>query len=52
MFKARLGSEAITRIRNCTGFSPIELLVVVAVMVCWPLIPVGYARSAENDAMK
>jgi hypothetical protein len=52
MFKARLGFEAITRIRNCTGFSPIELLVVVAIMVCWPLTPVGYARSAENDAMK
>jgi hypothetical protein len=52
MFKAQLGFEVITRIRNFTGFSPIELLVVVAIMVCWPLTPAGYARSVENDAMK
>jgi hypothetical protein len=52
MFRARLGFEIITRIRNCTGFSPMELLVVVAIMVCWPVTPVGYAGSAENDAMK
>jgi uncharacterized membrane protein len=52
MFKARLGFKVITRIRNFTGFSPIQLLVVVAIMVCWPLTPVGYTRSAENDVMK
>jgi uncharacterized membrane protein len=52
MFKARLGSEAITKVRNYTGFSPIELLIVVAIMVCWPQTPVGYSRSAQNEATK
>ena len=52
MFKAKLGFEVITRIRNFTGFSPIELLVVVAIMVCWPVTPVSYTRSAENDPIK
>jgi hypothetical protein len=36
MSRARLGFEVITKLRNYTGFSPIELLIVVAVMVCWP----------------
>ena len=36
MFKARPCVEVITKVRNYTGFSPIELLIVVAIMVCWP----------------
>ena len=48
MFKARLSNEAMTKIRDYTGFSPIELLVVVAVMVCWPRTPVGYSQSAKT----
>jgi hypothetical protein len=49
MFKARLSPEAITKVRNYTGFSAIELLVVVAIMVCWPRTPVGYARSPKRS---
>lgn len=33
MSKARLGFEVITKVRNYTGFSPIDLLIVVAIMV-------------------
>lgn len=47
-----LGIDVITKIRNYTGFSPIELLIVVAIMVCWPQTPVGYSRSAENEVTK
>jgi hypothetical protein len=39
MFKARLSPEAITKLRNYTGFSAIELVIVVAIMVCWPRTP-------------
>ena len=52
MSKATLGFEVITRVRNCTGFSPIELLVVVAIMMYWPQSSVGYSRSSQSDAMK
>jgi hypothetical protein len=36
MYKARLTPEAITKLRIYTGFSPTELLIVIAIMVCWP----------------
>jgi uncharacterized membrane protein len=49
MYKARLSPEAITKLRNYTGFSPIELLIVIAVIVCWPRTPVGYSRSAKIE---
>ena len=48
MFKPRLRPEAITKVRNYTGFSPTELLIVIAIMVCWPRTPVGYSRSGKT----
>jgi hypothetical protein len=45
--KDKLGFEVSTKIRNYTGFSPLELLIVVAIMVCWPKTPVGHFPSAK-----
>jgi hypothetical protein len=52
MFKPRLRPEAITKVRNYTGFSPTELLIVIAIMVCWPANAGRLFSIWQNEAMK
>jgi hypothetical protein len=47
MSKDGLGFEVSTKLQNYTGFSPLQLLIVVAIMVFWPKTPIGYFQSAK-----